>query len=88
MAYLKFWMTAAPPPRLYLNVWIRHRVDKTKWNGFLRKKPCSTGPQALVGPLYVFGVAEQGRVVGEGGGKEKVKRTNMRAGQGSASHAP
>ena len=46
------------------------------------------GPQALVGPLYLYGVAEQGRVVGEGGGKEKVKRTNMIVGQGSALHAP
>ena len=45
-------------------------------------------PQALVGPLYVFVVTEQGRVVGEGGGKEKVKTTNMRVGQGSASSAP
>ena len=46
------------------------------------------GPQALVGPLYLYGVAEQGRVVGEGGGKKKVNRTNMRVGQGSTSHTP
>ena len=45
-------------------------------------------PQTLVGPLYLYGVAEQERVVREEGGKKKVKRTNMRAGQGSASHAP
>ena len=55
---------------------------------FKVKNRAQRAPEALVGPLYVFGVAEQGRVVGEGGGKEKVKRTNMRAGQGSASHAP
>ena len=46
------------------------------------------GPHTLVDPLYLFGVAEQGRVVGEGGGKEKVKRTNLRVGRGSALHAP
>ena len=46
------------------------------------------GPQALVGPLYLYGVAEQGRVVGEEGGKKKVRRTNMRVGQGSTLHAP
>ena len=54
----------------------------------LSEEPCLTDPQAFVGSLYLYGVAEQGRVVGEGGGKEKVKRTNMRVGQGSASHAP
>ena len=55
---------------------------------FLSLEPRLTDPQALVGPLYLYGVAEQGRVVGEGGDKEKVKRTNMRVAQGPALHTP